>query len=154
MSKTPPYYIGKTRGIEAKDVVMDFQPDNYNLGTALTYLMRAGKKPNNPITQDIRKAIAHLEFELERQSTYSHKMSNEQQAQQMRESMSTMQYYTNPAKRRKIDFLLAECASLFANCDSTYAARQQAKYKEQELLAQIAKLDYHFAIQCGYQQAD
>jgi hypothetical protein len=54
-------------GIEAKDVVMDFQPDNYNLGTALTYLMRAGKKPNNPITQDIRKAIAHLEFELERQ---------------------------------------------------------------------------------------
>jgi hypothetical protein len=28
------------------------------------------------------------------------------------------------------------------------------KYKEQELLAQIAKLDYHFAIQCGYQQAD
>jgi hypothetical protein len=67
MSKTPPYYIGKTRGIEAKDVVMDFQPDNYNLGTALTYLMRAGKKPNNPITQDIRKAIAHLEFELERQ---------------------------------------------------------------------------------------
>jgi hypothetical protein len=68
MSKTPPYYIGKTLGIEAKDVVMDFQPDNYNLGTALTYLMRAGKKPNNPITQDIRKAIAHLEFELERHS--------------------------------------------------------------------------------------
>ena len=67
MSKTPKYYIGKTLGIEAKDVVMDFQPDNYNIGTALTYLMRAGKKPNNPITQDIRKAIAHLEFELERQ---------------------------------------------------------------------------------------
>jgi hypothetical protein len=68
MSKTPTYYIGLTLGIEAKDVVMDFQPDNYNLGTALTYLMRAGKKPNNPITQDIRKAIAHLEFELERQN--------------------------------------------------------------------------------------
>ena len=68
MSKTPTYYIGKTRGIEAKDVVMDFQPDNYNLGTALTYLMRAGKKPNNPITQDIKKAIAHLKFELERQA--------------------------------------------------------------------------------------
>lgn len=68
MSKTPSYYIGKTLGIEAKDVVMDFQPDNYNLGTALTYLMRAGKKPNNPITQDIKKAIAHLKFELERQA--------------------------------------------------------------------------------------
>ena len=81
-------------------------------------------------------------------------MSNQELAQQMKANQVTMQYYTNPAKRRKIDFLLAECASLFANCDSTYAARQQAKYKEQELLAQIAKLDYHFAIQCGYQQAD
>ena len=75
MSKTPTYYIGKTQGIEAKDVVMDFQPYNYNLGTALTYLMRAGKKPNNPITQDIRKAIAHLEFELER-----HNQADEQRA--------------------------------------------------------------------------
>jgi hypothetical protein len=33
--------------------------------------MRAGKKPNNPITQDIKKAIAHLEFELERQTHLS-----------------------------------------------------------------------------------
>lgn len=71
MSKTPSYYLGKTLGIEAKDVVMDFQPDNYNLGTALTYIMRAGKKPNNPITQDIKKAIAHLKFELERQAKLS-----------------------------------------------------------------------------------
>jgi hypothetical protein len=65
---TPKYYIGKTLKIEAKDVVMDFQADNYNLGTALTYLMRAGKKPHNPICDDIRKAIAHLQFELERQN--------------------------------------------------------------------------------------
>ena len=81
-------------------------------------------------------------------------MSNQELAQQRKLSQSTMQYYTNPAKRRKIDFILAECASLFANCDSTYAARQQAKYKEQELLGQIAKLDYHFAIQCGYLQQE
>ena len=65
-----------------------------------------------------------------------------------------MQYYTNPAKRRKIDFILVECASLFANCESTYAARQQAKYKEQELLGEIAKIDLHFAIQCGYLQQE
>jgi hypothetical protein len=39
--------------------------------------MRAGKKPNNPITQDIRKAIAHLEFELERQV---HNQADEQRA--------------------------------------------------------------------------
>ena len=67
MKKSPDYYIGKYMSIEAKDVVWDFQDDNYNLGTALTYIMRAGKKPNNPITQDIAKAIHHLELELENQ---------------------------------------------------------------------------------------
>ena len=74
---TPKYYIGKHKQIEAFDVVLDFQEDNYNLGTAITYLLRAGKKPNNPITQDIRKAIAHLEFELERQV---HQQADEQRA--------------------------------------------------------------------------
>lgn len=63
---TPQYYIGKTKGIEAMDVVLDFQADNYNIGTALTYLMRAGKKPDNPIRQDLMKAIAHLEAEVAR----------------------------------------------------------------------------------------
>ncbi len=81
-------------------------------------------------------------------------MSNQELAQQAKSNQLSMQYYTNPAKRRKIDFILEECASLFANCDSTYEARQQAKYKEQELLAEIAKLDLHFAIQCGYLQQD
>jgi hypothetical protein len=70
---TPKYYIGKHKQIEAFDVVLDFQEDNYNLGTAITYLLRAGKKPNNPITQDIRKAIAHLEKELEHQTRKSAK---------------------------------------------------------------------------------
>jgi hypothetical protein len=36
-------------------------------GDGLPTLMRAGKKPHNPICDDIRKAIAHLQFELERQ---------------------------------------------------------------------------------------
>ena len=81
-------------------------------------------------------------------------MSIQEQAQLVKSTMSSMQYYTNPAKRRKIDFLLAECASLFANCDSTYQARQEAKYKEQSILAEIAKIDIHFAIQCGYLQQD
>ena len=71
--KTPKYYIGKYKSIEAFDVVLDFQEDNYNLGTAITYLLRAGKKPNNPITQDIKKAIAHLQRELEHQV---HKSAN------------------------------------------------------------------------------
>ena len=69
MEETPKYYIGKYKRIEAFDVCLDFQEDNYNLSTAITYLLRAGNKPNNPITQDIRKAIAHLERELEHQTT-------------------------------------------------------------------------------------
>lgn len=67
MRKTPSYYIGKHKQIEALDVVFDFQEDNYNLGTAITYILRAGKKPNNPMTQDIQKAIAHLQAEYDHQ---------------------------------------------------------------------------------------
>tara|TARA_R100000697_G_C5370330_1_gene177137 strand:+ start:431 stop:667 length:237 start_codon:yes stop_codon:yes gene_type:complete len=66
MNNTPNYYIGKKYKIEARKVIEDFQEDNYNLGTAITYLLRAGKKEGNPIEQDIKKAIEHLKFELER----------------------------------------------------------------------------------------
>lgn len=68
---TPKYYIGKYKKIEAFDVALDFQEDNYNLATAITYLLRAGKKPNNPMSQDIKKAIAHLQRELEHQANKS-----------------------------------------------------------------------------------
>ena len=78
------------------------------------------------------------------------KMNNEQQAKEAKQQQENMQYYTNPAKRRKIDFILEECATLMANCKADYNSRQQAKYKEQELLGEIAKIDLHFAIQCGY----
>ena len=78
------------------------------------------------------------------------KMSNDQRAKEAKQLQENMQYYTNPAKRRKIDFILEECATLMANCEADYNSRQQAKYKEQELLGEIAKIDLHFAIQCGY----
>ena len=64
---TPKYYIGKYKKIEAMDVVLDFQEDNYNLGVAIAYLLRAGKKEGNPATQDIEKAIVHLKTELKHQ---------------------------------------------------------------------------------------
>ena len=67
----PNYYIGKKYKIEARKVIEDFQGDNYNLGTAITYLLRAGKKEGNPTEQDIRKAINHLHFELDRIYTES-----------------------------------------------------------------------------------
>ena len=62
----PSYYSGKKYGYSARKVVEDFQPDSYNIGTAISYLLRAGHKPNNPIEQDIQKAINHLQFELDR----------------------------------------------------------------------------------------
>ena len=62
----PHYYIGKKYKIEARKVIEDFQADSYNIGTAITYLLRAGKKEGNPAEQDIRKAINHLHFELDR----------------------------------------------------------------------------------------
>jgi len=61
---TPNYYKGCFNSIEAHDVIADFLL-SYNIGTAVTYLLRAGKKPNNPTSQDIQKAIDHLKFELE-----------------------------------------------------------------------------------------
>ena len=62
---TPSYYLGKYKGIEAFDVCMDFARDSYNMGVAIAYLLRAGKKEDNPKAQDLRKAIHHLEKELE-----------------------------------------------------------------------------------------
>jgi len=65
----PKYYIGKTYKYEASKVVSDFDL-NYNIGTAVTYLLRAGKKvyvdnsEKESLKADIRKAIDHLNFEL------------------------------------------------------------------------------------------
>lgn len=61
----PHYYTGKLYGYAAKDVVDDFSL-SYNCGTAVSYLLRAGKKEGNPAEQDIQKAINHLHFELDR----------------------------------------------------------------------------------------
>ena len=62
--RIPSYYIGKYYKYEARKVVEDFNL-SYNCGTAVTYLLRAKRKHKSPI-DCITKAIAHLEFELER----------------------------------------------------------------------------------------
>jgi len=61
----PAYYTGKVYGYSAKCVVEDFNL-TYNCGTAVTYLLRAGKKEGNSAEQDIQKAINHLHFELDK----------------------------------------------------------------------------------------
>ena len=62
--KIPSYYIGKRYKIEARKVIEDFDL-SYNLGTAVTYLLRAERKHSTPI-QCIEKAINHLQFELDK----------------------------------------------------------------------------------------
>jgi hypothetical protein len=66
----PSYYKGRN-GYMAKDVVINFDL-SYNIGTAVTYLLRCGKKKEEGMTdtekhiEDIQKAINHLEFELDK----------------------------------------------------------------------------------------
>lgn len=57
------YYKGRG-GLEARDVVAAFEL-GYNVGTAMVYCLRAGKKPGNTFEADIEKAINHLRFALE-----------------------------------------------------------------------------------------
>ena len=60
----PKYYKGKN-GYMAKEVVTNFDL-SYNVGTAVTYLLRSTKKHSDGGVEDIRKAINHLHFELEK----------------------------------------------------------------------------------------
>ena len=60
--RVPDYYKGKN-GYQARFVVDNFDL-SYNIGTAVTYLLRAYRKHDTPV-DCIKKAIAHLEFELE-----------------------------------------------------------------------------------------
>ena len=64
---TPNYYKGTYYKMEAHEVIEDFVGNNYNLGVAVAYLLRAGKKEDNDMSKDIQKAIDHLRFELKRQ---------------------------------------------------------------------------------------
>ena len=48
---------------QTKDVAT-FLP--YNVGVALAYLWRAGRKPGSPLLEDLRKALDHIQFEQQR----------------------------------------------------------------------------------------
>ena len=67
----PNYYKGTVYGYEGRKVLEDFNL-NYNLGSAVTYLLRAGKKiyvndsSKDSAIADIEKTINHLHFELDR----------------------------------------------------------------------------------------
>ena len=59
--KIPAYYVGRN-GLMAKDVVWEYDL-TYNVGTAVTYLLRSKRKHKTPL-EDLKKAIAHIEFEI------------------------------------------------------------------------------------------
>jgi hypothetical protein len=60
----PNHYRLSRSGQQPHHVVEDFNL-TYNVGTSLVYLLRAGKKEISTYEEDIRKAMRHLEFELE-----------------------------------------------------------------------------------------
>ena len=64
LDEIPSYYKGKN-GYMAKDVVTNFDL-SYNVGTAVTYLLRSKNKHKYGGVEDIRKAINHLHFELDK----------------------------------------------------------------------------------------
>ena len=49
---------------EAKDVIRDWDL-NFNLGNAVKYICRAGKKDPNKLVEDLEKAATYINFELE-----------------------------------------------------------------------------------------
>ena len=73
-NRIPSYYIGKRYKIEARKVIEDFDL-SYNVGTAVTYLLRAERKHATPI-QCIQKAINHLEFELDKLKRWLYTLAN------------------------------------------------------------------------------
>ncbi|HBY67931.1 MAG TPA: hypothetical protein DEG69_09320 [Flavobacteriaceae bacterium] len=61
--RVPEYYKGK-EGYEARKVCDNFDL-SYHLATATTYILRAYRKHKSPV-ECITKAIAHLQFELDK----------------------------------------------------------------------------------------
>lgn len=60
--KNPSHYCGSK--YEPKDVIRDWEL-NFNLGSAVKYIKRHGKKPGNTALQDLKKAREFLNFEIE-----------------------------------------------------------------------------------------
>ena len=60
----PDHYQAKD--MEAIDVIEAYNL-NFSLGSAVKYLLRAGKKPGETSTEDLNKAIWYIQREIKRQ---------------------------------------------------------------------------------------
>lgn len=61
--KKPAHYC-KWRKYEPKDVIHDWGL-NFNLGNAVKYISRNGRKDGNSVLQDLMKARQYLDFEID-----------------------------------------------------------------------------------------
>ena len=68
----PDYY--NSCGIEVIKVIDAFAL-NFNLGNAIKYILRAGKKYGEPAEVTLKKAQWYLEHELERMKAINHEQS-------------------------------------------------------------------------------
>lgn len=62
-----PRYYRSQGGMQAIDVIEEFRL-NFNLGNVVKYVLRSGKKTENPV-RDLRKALWYLKRELHAQET-------------------------------------------------------------------------------------
>ena len=63
---SPKHYKSKN-GLEAIDVIETWSL-NYHLGNAVKYIIRAGRKDDSTVEEDLNKAIWYLKRELRRRS--------------------------------------------------------------------------------------
>lgn len=61
----PDHYQAKD--MEAIDVIEAYNL-NFSLGSAIKYILRAGRKPGEQVEEDLNKAIWYLQREIERAS--------------------------------------------------------------------------------------
>lgn len=59
-----PNHYCEGRKFEPKDVIRDWNL-NFNLGNAVKYISRNGRKDGNSALQDLKKARQYLDFEIE-----------------------------------------------------------------------------------------
>ena len=59
-----PSHYCEGRKFEPKDVIRDWDL-NFNLGNAVKYISRNGRKDDNTALQDLKKARQYLDFEID-----------------------------------------------------------------------------------------
>lgn len=60
----PDHYGGEANPFEPRKIIRHYNLSP-NLANVIKYVLRAGKKKNVPMEEDLKKAITYLSFELE-----------------------------------------------------------------------------------------